>query len=197
MINHFNLNIMKQEVLNHLVGEFTDYKGLVHKVIVAVTGEVLPCYRNSKTHENEEYCVSHYTESYGEDDYKVVRRALRLGIAVCNPEDNFDEEKGKNSAVGRAMNSDPVLYATKSGIVNTALVDALLKQELEYVCANPDVIIPGYTDSRKRYEYNQKMQKEIDNLEENEKKCLEILTSSNTLQKDKLLELATFVNNRK
>lgn len=188
---------MKQEVLNHLVGEFTDYKGLVHKIIVAATVEVLPYYHNHKTHENEEYNVSHYTESCGEDDYKVVRRALRLGIAVCNPEDSFNEEKGKNSAVGRAMNSDPVLYATKSGIFSPTLVDALLKQELEYVCANPDVIIPGYTDSKKRYEYNQKMQFEIDNLCESEKKCLEILTSSNTLQKDKLLELATFVNNRK
>lgn len=188
---------MKQEVLNHLVGEFTDYKGLVHKIIVAVTGEVLPCYRNSKTHENEEYSVAHYTESCGEEDYKVVRRALRLGIAVCNPEDNFNEEKGKNSAIGRAMNSDPVLYATKSGIFSPTLVDALLKQELEYVCANPDVIIPGYTDSKKRYEYNQKMNAEIEGLSGDEKKCLEILTSSNTLQKDKLLELATFVNNRK
>lgn len=188
---------MKQEVLNHLVGEFTDYKGLIHKIIVVVTVEVLPCYRNSKTHENEEYSVAHYTESGGEEDYKIVCRALRLGIAICNPEDNFDEEKGKNSAVGRAMNSDPVLYAAKSGIVNTTLVNALLKQELEYVCANPDVIIPGYTESKKRYEYNQKMNAEIEGLSEDEKKCLEILTSSNTYQVDKLTKLATFVNNRK
>ena len=188
---------MKQEVLNHLVGEFTDYKGLVHKIIVAATIEVLPFYHNHKTHENEEYNVIHYTESAGEEDYQVVRRALRLGIAVCNPDDSFSEEKGKNSAIGRAMNSNPVLYATKSGIINTTLVDALLRQELDYVCNNPDVVIPGYTDSKKRYEYNQKMQAKINELSDSEKSCLEILTSSNSEQADKLLELATFVNNRK
>lgn len=188
---------MKQEVLNHLVGEFTDYKGLVHKIIVVATIEVLPYYCNHKTHENEEYCISHYTESAGENDYKIVRRALRLGIAVCNPEDDFNEEKGKDSAIDRAINSDPVLYATKSGLFSPTFVEALLKQELEYVCTNPDIIITGYTDSKKRYEYNQKMQSEINNLSESEKSCLEILTSSNALQKDKLLKLATFVNNRK
>lgn len=188
---------MEQKIFGHLVGEFTDYKGLVHKIIVAATVEVLPYYRNHKTHENEEYSVSHYLESVGEDDYKIVRRALRLGVAVCNPEDNFDEEKGKNSAIGRAMNSDPVLYASKSGIINSTLVDALLKQELDYVCANPDIIIPGYSESKERYEYNQKMSKKIDELSDEEKKCLEILTSSDSSQKDKLLELATYVNNRK
>lgn len=188
---------MKQEVLNHLVGELVDYKGLVHKIVIVATIESLPYYRKHRTHEDEEYSIAHYTESRGEEDYKIVRRALRLGISVCNPEDQFDEEKGKGSALGRAMNSDPVLYATKSGIINTTLVNALLKQELEYVCANPDLIIPGYTDSKKRYEYNQKMQEDISKLSVEEKNCLEILTSSNNSQKDKLLELATFVNNRK
>lgn len=187
---------MKQ-VTDYLVGEFTDYKGLVHKVVIAAVSEELPYHMGEDDHENEEYNVSHYTESAGEEDYVTVRKALKLGVAICNPEDNFNEEIGKKAAVGKAKNSSPVLYATKKGIINAPMVKALMKQELEFIYSNPEVVIPGYNDSKKRYEYNRKMNAEIEGLSKDEKKCLEILTSSNTNQVDKLTKLATFVNNRK
>lgn len=187
---------MKQ-VIDYLVGEFTDYKGLVHKVVIAAVSEELPYYMNDGKHENEEYSVSHYTESAGEEDYKTVRKALKLGVAICNPEDNFREEVGQKAAAGKAKSSEPVLYATKKGIINTTMVRALMQQELDYICNNPDVAIKGYSDSKKRYEYVQEMAAQIDSLSDVEKSCLEILTSSNTSQKDKLMKLATFVNNRK
>lgn len=187
---------MKQ-VIDYLVGEFTDYKGLVHKVVIASISEELPFYHSHPTHEEEDYSVYHYTESKGQEDYATVRKALKLGVSVCNPGDSFNEEKGKKAAIARAKNSSPVLYSTKTGIINTPMVKALMQQELDFIYSNPEIIIPGYNDSKARYEYNQKMNAEIAGLSEDEKKCLEILTSSNTNQVDKLTKLATFVNNRK
>lgn len=187
---------MKQ-VTDYLVGEFTDYKGLVHKVVIAAVSEELPYYHNHPTHEDEEYFACHYTERQGEGDYTTLKKCLKLGFSVCNPEDTFNEEKGENAAIAKAKNTTPVLFAIKPGVINSTMVKALMKQELEFIYSNPEVVIPGYNDSKKRYEYNQKMNAEIEGLSEDEKKCLEILTSSNTYQVDKLTKLATFVNNRK
>lgn len=187
---------MKQ-VIDSLTGEFTDYKGLIHKVVIAAVSEELPFYHSHPTHEEEDYSVCHYTESRGEEDYVTLRKCLKLGVAICNPEDTFNEEKGKSTAVAKAKNSTPVLFTPKPGVISSTMVKALMKQELEFICSNPEVVIPGYNDSKKRYEYNRKMEAEINALSGDEKKCLEILTSSNTVQKDKLQKLAIFVNNRK
>lgn len=185
------------QVIDTLTGEFKDYKGLIHKVVIATISEQLPYYRDHKTHEDEEYNVSHYTDSKGEDEYVTVRKSLKLGVSVCNPEDTFNEERGKKAAIARAKSSEPVLYSTKTGIINTPMVKALMQQELDFICANPETVIPGYNDSKARYEYNKEMQSKIDSLSDDEKKCLEVLTSSNTEQVDKLKDLAIFVNNRK
>lgn len=72
-------------------------------------------------------------------------KVLKLGYAICNPNDEFNEELGMKIAEGRARkNKEYALFATKSGYINTDTVAALLKREAEFFKQNPETYIKGY-----------------------------------------------------
>ena len=147
---------MKEKIVT-VVSEFTDFKGIIHKFVVAAVsistdGDVL-----IRTYEDEER---------GADISKVVK----LGVAICNPVDTFDEEKGKMIAINKARESyDYALYATKPGMINTAVVNALVAQEVEFIKNNPSRVIPGYIDEKEKFEKRQKFINKFAELTEEEK----------------------------
>ena len=72
-------------------------------------------------------------------------KVLKLGYAICNPNDKFDEELGMTIAEGRARkNKEYALFAMKPGYINTDTVAALLKREAEFFKKNPETYIKGY-----------------------------------------------------
>ena len=78
-------------------------------------------------------------------DYYDIAKGVKIGFAICNPSDKFDEKLGTTIAVGRARkNADYALFATKTGYINTKLVQAFLEQEAEYFVNNPEYQIAGY-----------------------------------------------------
>lgn len=78
-------------------------------------------------------------------DTQDVCKCLKLGYAICNPNDKFDEKLGKMIAEGRARkNHKYALFATKLGYINTDSVAALLKREAEFFKKNPETYINGY-----------------------------------------------------
>ena len=153
---------MKEKIVT-VVSEFTDFKGLVHKFVVAAVSMT----------------VDAEVDLYDEDKlvgWSYIDKAVKLGVAVCNPEDEYSEEKGKMIAINKARNCDDyALYATLPGMINTAVVDALVKQEVEFIKNNPVRVIPGYIEEKEKYEKRQAFAAALDALTEEERSVYEAM----------------------
>ena len=148
---------MKKRKVVYRFGEFTDFAGNVRKFVVAALSELLP--------DGEEVFTPnrHYTtdtqfgvvQVSGDGNVEIhdtVLKRVSLGFAVCSPEDEYNEELGKTIALGKAEKRPVgVMYATKTGMINTSLVDALLDQEVEYFKNNPGAVLAGYNKAKEAY----------------------------------------------
>ena len=145
---------MRKERIETLVDSFVDENGVERKFVIAAVSEVLPktlAEQNPKVYGNAEdgdcgvsYEVVVYDEWDGESLDQLVK-SLKIGFAICNPNDEFNEELGLKIAIGRARkNNTCALYATELGYINTKLVKAFLEQEAEYFKRNPESRIAGY-----------------------------------------------------
>lgn len=130
-----------------LKDQFVDYAGKTHYFVIAAVSD------NFKKDIN---VVA--TEGLNLGVVGHVEKGVRIGIAICNPEDKFVEKTGVCKAIGRAKESETVLYATNSGQVNTKVVRAFLEQESEYLKANPEKYIAGYADAKARFEKRQEIE---------------------------------------
>ena len=147
---------MKEKIVT-VVSEFTDFKGIVHKFVVAAVSVSTDADVLIRVNEDEER---------GAD----IPKAVKLGVAICNPIDTFDEEKGKMIAINKARDSyDYALYATKPGMINTAVVNSLISQEIAFIQNNPDRIIPGYLEEKVKFLERKKRQNAENALSEEEK----------------------------
>lgn len=131
----------RKERIETLVDQFVDANGDTRHFVIAAISEVLPTTVGDME-------VSHEVVAYDEYDANtvdVVVKGLKLGFAICNPSDTFNEQLGITIAVGRARkNASYALYATEAGFINTKLVHAFLEQEAEYFKHNPESRIAGY-----------------------------------------------------
>lgn len=124
---------MKKERIETLVDSFVDANGDTRHFVVAAVSEMF-------TEDDEPITV---LNCYG--DEVAVIKGLKLGFAICNPCDVFNEELGKTIAIGRARkNAKYALLASEPGFINTPLVLAFLAQEAEYFKHNPESRIAGY-----------------------------------------------------
>ena len=147
---------MKEKIVT-VISEFTDFRGEVHKFVVAAVS--MPVDAEVEIYDESEVI-----------DWTSVEKAVKLGVAVCNPVDEYSEEKGKMIAINKARNtSDYALYATLPGMINTAVVNALIKQEVEFIKNNPARVIPGYLDEKEKYEKRQAFAAALDALTEEER----------------------------
>lgn len=165
-----------KEHIEILSDNFVDYKGDTHYFVIAAISSELPTDSSQIGMEYGE-CVSHevniYVNNYGTVDYLCdVTKKVCLGIAICNPEDNFNEEIGKKKAIARAKTAKPALLSTKKGYINKHVVQGLLKQEAEYIKNNPHLYIKGYSDMEKAYHKRLQMDEFSLNLNEIEKQIV-------------------------
>jgi hypothetical protein len=153
---------MKEKIVT-VISEFADFRGKVHKFVVAAVS--MP--------------VDAEIEIYGDSeviDWTSAEKAVKLGVAVCNPVDEYSEEKGKMIAINKARStSDYALYATLPGMINTAVVNALVAQEVEFIKNNPARVIPGYLDEKEKFEKRQEFAKKLAELTEEEKAIYEAM----------------------
>jgi hypothetical protein len=117
--------------------------------------------------------------------YHDVYRLVTIGIAVCNPEDNFNEETGKKIAYNKAANIDyaPRLYTTNRGVITKELVDTFLKQQVQFIKENPERVITGYLKAKADYEALETAKKEIDNLSDDERVAFNLAVDGGDLSK--------------
>ena len=87
------------------------------------------------------------------DTYNSVEKMLTIGVSVKYLS---DEDKGKELAeriaYGKAVSYlDHVLYVTKSGMINTTMVRALLEQEAEHFKKDPGSYLKTYNKDKENF----------------------------------------------
>lgn len=141
---------------------FVDYAGRTHQFIIAAV-----CDSFDSEHSDALMVMQPVDSTFEVVGY--VEKGIRLGISICNPEDEFNEKVGTLKAIARAKNSVVAIYAADRGYINTPLVRALLQQEAEHLKSNPDMYIAGYNDSKARYLKKKSMEELKENFSEVEK----------------------------
>ena len=154
---------MKKDIPEFLTDTFIDYKGETHQVVICALSQ------SPKESEGDTLMVvwtDGETVDESADIYHNVYRTVSLGIAICCPADKkiFSEEIGRKIALGRAETATPKFVSLVPGVVNTTLIKAFLKQEMEYIKKNPEQFIVGYEEAKNRYEKNINFKKVVSNL---------------------------------
>ena len=123
---------MKEKIV-YKFDSFIDYEGKEHKIVMAAVSRPV----------DTVYVTEDTT------NVKDIKKVLSIGVAVCSPEDKYDESIGMKIAYAKAINKNCLikLYVLSPGMINTQMVEALMKQELHYIKNNPQNCIKGYKDS--------------------------------------------------
>ena len=155
---------MQEKVNNKVVikDSFVDFEGKTHKFIIAAVKTSL---------KNEYNDIPEVIQSTGIMKISSVEVpiGLKIGVSICNPDDKYDENLGVIKAVGRAIKSNPVLYALHSGQLGDKLIHTFLAQEVEYIKKNPEKYIKGYNNAKDKYNLDKEMQQLYNNFTDIEK----------------------------
>ena len=163
---------MKQDIAEYLVDSFVDFKGDVHQVVLCALSQ------SPESIDSDNLMVA-WSDGETVDDsadiFHDVFRMVSLGIAICCPADKkvFSEEIGKKIALNRAEKEVPKFVSLSPGVVNTTLVRAFLRQEMEFIKKNPEQFIVGYAEAKERYNKKVNFEKTIENLSEAEATIVE------------------------
>ena len=125
----------KKEKVAFIRDSFVDKAGVNHQFVIAAVSIPLD------PEESLTFTVSPKRE---QTDKIIVSKALSLGYAFCNANDSFKPEIGEAIASGRARKySDKLIFTNNSGMINTEMVNAILRQEAQFVKTYPELFIRG------------------------------------------------------
>lgn len=153
---------MKKDIVMYENGSFVDFQGVERKFVVCALS-------------TSNFGADVSVELNAVDDYEGtilggvdIKRALFIGVSVCNPKDEWNEEKGKMIALAKARGfkasapeKSAALFTTRSGMINEALVNCVLAREIEHIKADPEYVIKGYNQMKATFEQRQEEQKFI------------------------------------
>ena len=109
-----------------------------------------------------------HTESLGS-----LIKGVKIGVAICNPVDEYNEKVGICRATARAEKADYTILSTSRGYINKDVVEAILLSEAKHVKDKPEQFIPGYADSRDHWMKKQEMEGIRNNFSEIERIVVE------------------------
>ena len=136
---------MVKNRIEYRIGEFTDFAGRTRKYVVAAVSELVNC-----------GCVT--TMINTNLMMEEVVKKLSLGFAICNPNDEWNEELGKRIALGKAIKHPArVMYTSHAGMINTEVVNALINQEMKYAEKAPSTVFKGYETAEKKWIENHRI----------------------------------------
>ena len=174
-------------------GVITDFKGVEHPFIVCA---LITSYL---TH-NPDYEVSLSVYDTEMEDYyseAELPRAVFIGVAVCNPGDEWNEEKGKMIALAKARGFKPkcpeksaAIFATRAGMISEILVSALLTKEVDHIKDDPECVIPGYNHMKARWEEQLRAKKYLEETPENLRKIGETLSALKEDEIERVIHVA-------
>jgi hypothetical protein len=161
---------MKKEIASYKLGQFVDFKG-VERLIVACAVS-MPV---------KEGLTATWNIPGVEDSFEIVR-AISIGIAVYNPEDEFNLTFGKEQAYKRALAGEPCWFIGKGGVVTKECIDALLTEKIDHFTKNPEIVIKDYNANKAKYEEIQKEKEYIQNASPEEQAILTLMSKGVDVQ---------------
>lgn len=164
---------MKQDITTYLVDSFIDYKGDEHKIVACALSQS-PLESSYKLRIG--WADKNNYLDIEDHLFQEVYRMVTVGIAICNPADEFDLEKGKRSAFHKAANIEslPRIYAPCKGVITKDLVDTFLKQQVQFFKEHPETLIEGYKEAEQAYNDLESAKAAIANLDETEKEIFNL-----------------------
>lgn len=168
---------MKERV-EYRVDSFVDFTGMERKfVMVALSQEV---------------CAEIGPDALLSD------KCLSIGVSVCQPEDEFDENMGVQIALGKARKlHNHALYSTDPGLINRGVVNALLDQEVAFFKQCPGKYLKGYDTAKAIYEEGRKMVELEASLSDEERTCLDTLLTSKNDRVDVIYDIYNYYQSQK
>ena len=161
---------MKKEIASYKLGQFVDFKGVERLVVACAIS--MPV---------EEGLTATWNIPGVEDSFEIVR-AVSIGIAVYNPEDEFNLTFGKEQAYKRALAGEPCWFIGKGGVITKECIDALLTEKINHFAKNPEMVIKDYNANKAKYEQIQKEKEYIQNASPEEQAVLTLMSKGVDVQ---------------
>lgn len=128
---------MKSEIVTYEFGSFTDFKGIERMVIGCAVSQSV-----------EKGLNASWASSY--DVFPIIR-AVHVGIAVYNPNDEFDLAFGKETAYKKALANNPSIFIPEGGVFSQGMAVELLKKSIINFATRPSSVIKGYKEAEAKY----------------------------------------------
>lgn len=161
---------MKKEIASYKLGQFVDFKGIERLIVACAVS--MPV---------KEGLTATWNIPGVEDSFEIVR-AISIGIAVYNPEDEFNLTLGKEQAYKKALAGDPCWFIGKGGVVTKECIDALLTEKIDHFTKNPEIVIKDYNANKAKYEKIQKEKEYIQNASPEEQAILTLMSKGVDVQ---------------
>lgn len=161
---------MKKEIASYKLGQFVDFKGVERLVVACAVS--MPV---------KEGLTATWNIPGVEDSFEIVR-AVSIGIAVYNPEDEFNLTFGKEQAYKRALAGEPCWFIGKGGVITKECIDALLTEKINHFSKNPEMVIKDYNANKAKYEQIQKEKEYIQNASPEEQVVLTLISKGVDVQ---------------
>lgn len=178
---------MKKDIVMYKNGSFVDFQGVTRQFIV--------CALSTSQFNSQDVYLTIYDDDGITQSELALSRAVFIGISVCNPQDEWNEEKGKMIALSKARGfkasapeKSAAIFTARAGMISEPLVQALLTREVEHIKEDPECAIKGYNQMKARWEEKQEMAKY---LEETPEDLLEIGKKLATLEES---DIARVIN---
>ena len=161
---------MKKEIASYKLGQFVDFKGVERLVVACAVS--MPV---------KEGLTATWNIPGVEASFEIVR-AVSVGIAVYNPEDEFNLTFGKEQAYKRALAGEPCWFIGKGGVITKECIDALLTEKINHFAKNPEMVIKDYNANKAKYEQIQKEKEYIQNASPEEQAVLTLMSKGVDVQ---------------
>lgn len=122
------------------------------------------------------YKLGQFVDFKGVEDSFEIVRAISIGIAVYNPEDEFNLTFGKEQAYKKALAGDPCWFIGKGGVITKECIDALLTEKINHFIKNPEIVIKDYNANKAKYEQIQKEKEYIQSASPAEQAILTLMS---------------------
>ena len=189
---------MKKDVVMYKNGSIVDFQGKEHQFVVCALS-------TSAFNEDDDYCVE--LECYDDTTAEMVGnlefpRAVFIGVAICNPVDKWDEEKGKMIALNKAKGFKPTapeksaaIFATRAGMISEELVKALLDREVKHIEEDPEYVIKGYNKMKAQYEQKKAQEDYINETPENLRQIADTISKLSDDEINRVVNVALIKSN--
>lgn len=161
---------MKKEIATYKLGQFVDFKGVERLVVACAVS--MPV---------KEGLTATWNIPGVEDSFEIVR-SISVGIAVYNPEDEFNLTFGKEQAYKKALAGEPCWFISKGGVITKECIDALLTEKINHFSKNPEIVIKNYNVNKAKYEQIQREKEYIQTASPEEQAVLTLMSKGVDVQ---------------